>query len=106
MCRLRAPVSATRGVMTMVQCPYCKRTAMTLWRKAALGPGRAVNCQSCGKKVAVHWTAVFAAIPAFLGGYVLMKSGSSLLGFGAVAGGILLMGMLHTFLIPLVRNDV
>lgn len=91
--------------MMMVQCPYCKRAAMTLWRKAGLGPGRAINCQSCGKKVAAHWTAVFAAIPAFLGGFVLMKSRSSLPGFAAVAGGILLMGVLHTFLVPLVRND-
>jgi hypothetical protein len=55
--------------------------------------------------VATHWSAVFAAIPAFLGGYVLMKSGSSPLGIAAVVGGILLMGVVHTFLIPLVRND-
>lgn len=58
----------------MVECPYCNRAAMTLWRKSALGPGRVVRCQSCGKKVAAHWVAIFAAIPAFIGGMVLMKS--------------------------------
>ena len=75
---------------------------MSLLRKSALGPGRAVNCQSCGKKVAAHWSAVFAAIPAFLGGFALMKSESLLLGMAAVAVGLLVMGVIHTYLIPLV----
>lgn len=78
---------------------------MSLGRKSALGPGRVVRCQSCGRKVAAHWTGVFAAIPAFMGGLVLMKSESLLLGFAAVVGGILVMGVLHTFLVPLVRSD-
>jgi hypothetical protein len=68
-------------------------------------PGRAINCQSCGKKVATHWIAIFAAIPAFLGGFALMKSESVALGIAAVVGGILLMGVLQTFLVPLVRVD-
>ena len=78
---------------------------MSLGRKSALGPGRVVPCESCGKAVAAHWTAIFAAIPAFLGGFVLLKSESLLIGLAAVAGGILLMGLLHTFLVPLVRHD-
>jgi len=84
---------------------YCSRAAMSLGRKSALGPGRAVNCQSCGKRVAVHWIAIFAAIPAFMGGLVLMRSESLPLGIAAVVGGVLLMGVLHTFLVPLVRSD-
>jgi len=90
----------------MVKCPYCKRAAMTLWRKSALGPGRAVRCQSCGKNVAAHWSAVFAAIPAFLGGFVLMKFESLPVGIAAVVGGILIMGAVHTYLVPLVRHDI
>lgn len=78
---------------------------MSLVQKSTLGPGRAVNCQACGKKVAAHWSAIFAALPAFLGGYVLMKSGSSLLGIVAVVSGVLMMGALHTFLVPLIRAD-
>jgi len=78
---------------------------MTLLRKSALGPGRAVNCQSCGKKVSVHWAAVFAAIPAFLGGLMLMKSESLPVGIAALVGGVLIMGAIHTYLVPLVRND-
>lgn len=78
---------------------------MSPGRKSALGPGRVVRCQSCGNPVAAHWTAIFAAIPAFLGGLVLLKSESLLIGLAAVAGGILLMGLLHTFLVPLVRHD-
>ena len=89
----------------MVKCPYCSRAAMTLWRKSALGPGRAVNCQSCGRRVSTHWIAIFAAIPAFMGGLVLMKSESLPLGIAAVVGGVLIMGILQTFLVPLVRSD-
>jgi hypothetical protein len=40
-----------------------------------------------------------------LGGFVLMKSESLLLGIAAVVGGVLIMGVLQTFLVPLVRND-
>ena len=89
----------------MLECPYCKRPAMTLWQKSALGPGRAVNCQSCGKSVSAHWAAVFAAIPAFLGGLTLMKSASLPLGIAALVGGVLTMAAIHTYLVPLVRND-
>lgn len=89
----------------MVKCPYCGKPAMSPWRKSALGPGRAVNCQTCGRKVAVHWIAVFAAIPAFLGGLALMKTTSLSLGLAAVVAGILAMGLLHTFLVPLVRSE-
>ena len=90
----------------MVKCPYCNRSAMSLLRKSALGPGRMVSCQSCGKKVSAHWTGIFAAIPAFLGGFGMMKSESLPLGIAAMIGGILLMGVIHTFLVPLIRNDV
>ena len=89
----------------MVKCPHCGRAAMDLWRKSALGPGRAVNCQSCGKPVSAHWAAILAAIPAFLGGFVLMKSEMLPLGIFAVVGGVLAMGVLQTFLVPLVRGD-
>jgi hypothetical protein len=89
----------------MLKCPYCNRAAMSLWRKSALGPGRVVKCQSCGRPVAAHWTGILAAIPAFLGGFALMKSEYVLLGIVAVVGGVIAMGVLHTFLVPLVRSD-
>lgn len=89
----------------MTKCPYCGHPAMSLLRKSALGPGRAIKCQSCGKLVAAHWAAVFAAIPAFLGGLALMKSESLPLGIAAVAAGILVMAAIHTWLVPLVCYD-
>ena len=76
---------------------------MSLGQKSALGPGRVVNCQSCGKKVATHWIGILSAVPAFAGGLVLMKSEYAPLGFMAVLGGVLAMGLVHTFLVPLVR---
>jgi endogenous inhibitor of DNA gyrase (YacG/DUF329 family) len=89
----------------MVKCPYCGKAAMSPGQKSALGPGRVVACQSCGKKVAAHWTAILAAVPAFLGGYVFLNSESALVGFAAVAGGVLLMATLHTFVVPLMRSN-
>jgi hypothetical protein len=78
---------------------------MSLTRKSRLGPGRTINCQSCGKPVATHSMGVFAAIPAFLGGFVFLKSASMLLGIAAIVGGVLTMGLIQTFLVPLVRSD-
>lgn len=78
---------------------------MSFLQKSTFGPGRSVSCQSCGKKVATHWVVIFAGLPAFLGGYVLLKSGSSLIGVAAVAGGLACMALLQTFLVPLVRSE-
>jgi hypothetical protein len=89
----------------MVKCPYCSRPAMSLMRKSGLGPGRSIKCQSCGNPVTTHPMAVFAAIPAFLGGFVFLKSTSVLLGGLAIVGGVLAMAFIQTFLVPLVRSD-
>jgi len=89
----------------MVECPHCKRPAMSLLQKSALGPGRAVSCRACGKKVMAHWVAVFAAIPAFLGGMYMMKSASLPLGIAAIAAGLACMAALQTFAVPLVRGE-
>jgi hypothetical protein len=89
----------------MVKCPYCSRPAMSLMRKSGLGPGRMINCQWCGKPLTTHSMSVFAAIPAVLGGLFALRSGSLLLGSAAIMGGVLAMGLIQTFLVPLVRSD-
>jgi hypothetical protein len=48
---------------------------------------------------------VFAAIPAFAGGFLFLKSSSTLLGIAAIVAGVLTMGLIQTFLVPLVRSD-
>jgi hypothetical protein len=48
---------------------------------------------------------VLAAFPAFMGGVLALKSASFLLGGAAIVGGILTMGLIQTFLVPLVRSD-
>jgi hypothetical protein len=79
----------------MVTCPYCHLPAMSLARKAGLSPGRVIPCQSCGKPVTTHSMAVFAAIPAFLGGFVALNSGSLMRGFLSVVGGVLAMAFIR-----------
>jgi hypothetical protein len=78
---------------------------MSLMRKSGLGPGRTINCQACGNPVTTHSMGVFAAIPAFLGGLVALRSSSLLLGGAAVVAGIMTMAFIQTFLVPLVRSD-
>jgi hypothetical protein len=78
---------------------------MSFLQKSALGPGRAASCRACGRKVMAHWVAVFAAIPAFLGGSFMMKSDSLPLGIAAIAGGLVAMAALQVFAVPLVRGE-
>ena len=89
----------------MIKCPHCGNPAMSLVRKSGLGPGRTINCQSCGMPVTTHSMGVFAAIPAVLGGFAALNSGSLLLGIAAVVGGILTMAFIQTFLVPLAKSD-
>ena len=89
----------------MVTCPHCSRPAMSLGKKASLGPGRVVKCQSCGRPVATHWVGILAAFPAFLGGFAMMKSASLPLGLAAVAAGIAAMALIQTFAVPLMKGD-
>jgi len=88
-----------------LKCPHCGRPAMSLGRKAGLSPGRVVGCQSCGKPVTAHPIAIFAAIPAFLGGFAALHSGSLLPGSLYVVFGVLAMALIQTFLIPLIKSD-
>lgn len=87
----------------MTRCPHCGREAMTLGQKASLGPGRIARCQSCGGGVAAHPMAILAALPAFMGGFAMLKSESVIIGMAAVAAGLAAMALVHTFAVPLIR---
>jgi hypothetical protein len=76
---------------------------MSLGEKASLGPGRVVRCRACGGAVTSHPAAILAAVPAFLGGFALLKSQSMMLGMAAVLAGLVAMALLHTFAVPLTR---
>lgn len=87
----------------MLTCPHCDQSAMPHARKALLGPTRAVPCQSCGKRVSVHWGGIVALVPFFA---VLLAG----MHFGLPFVVALLAGMLpmlagHVFLVPLVKRD-
>ena len=81
----------------MVKCPLCSQTAMTLGEKALLGPGRAVRCRACGKRIATHWIGILAALPAFLGGFAFLNAESTPLGLMYVLAGVAGMALLQTF---------
>ncbi|MEA3195388.1 MAG: hypothetical protein QOD26_3721 [Betaproteobacteria bacterium] len=76
---------------------------MSLWAKSSLGPGRAVSCQSCGKRISTHWIGIFAAVPAFLGGFAFLKAESTALGIACVVAGVVAMALIQTFLVPLMK---
>jgi hypothetical protein len=52
--------------MKHLDCPHCGKPAITILRKAFLGPGWPATCKECGKKVGVPyssarlWQIVFA----------------------------------------------
>ncbi|HUQ26057.1 MAG TPA: hypothetical protein VM140_10320 [Burkholderiales bacterium] len=76
---------------------------MSLWTKSSLGPGRAIACQSCGKRISTHWICIFAAVPAFLGGFAFLKADSTALGIACVVGGVIAMALIQTFAVPLMK---
>jgi hypothetical protein len=88
----------------VVKCPHCAGTAMTLGQKASLGPGRIVRCQACGGGVAAHPVAILAALPAFMGGFAMLKSDSAVVGMAAIVAGLVAMALLHTFAVPLIKS--
>ena len=88
----------------MITCPHCGRPAMSIVQKSALGPGRIVRCASCGKPVTAHALGMLAAVPAFLGGYYALQSGSMLVGGAAVVAGVATMALIQIFVVPLVRG--
>ena len=87
----------------MVTCPHCGQTAMTLGEKAMLGPGRAVRCRACSRRIAAHWVGILAALPAFLGGFAFLNAGSTPLGLIYVLAGVAGMAALQTFAVPLMK---
>ena len=44
-----------------MNCPYCGKRAMPLWRKCTLSPDQTMACVSCGRQVSVPWAAIGAA---------------------------------------------
>jgi cytochrome b subunit of formate dehydrogenase len=89
----------------MITCPRCKGAAMTLGEKALLGPGRAVRCRACGGRIATHWVGIFAALPAFLGGFAFLKADTVPLGLMFVLAGVAGMALLQTYVVPLMKVE-
>ncbi len=50
----------------LLNCPYCQHKAMGPLKKSLLGPARSVKCQSCQKRVSVHWASALMVIPALM----------------------------------------
>ena len=88
----------------MRTCPYCGNEALTVSRKAALGPIRSARCKSCGKRISVHPASVLAVIP-FVAGIGAAWYLRSAAGVAAIAVGAVAMFLLHEYFVPLVRRD-
>ena len=86
----------------MYQCPHCGKPAVTLLRKAFLGPGAPVPCQFCEKTVKVtfpDW--LKAALPGAVVMIAALFFESDLLIYGLSLIGLALMIGLHLMWVPL-----
>jgi DNA-directed RNA polymerase subunit RPC12/RpoP len=51
----------------MYACPHCGADTFSFWQKELLGPGRSIECRSCGGHVSVPWLGTFACLaPMFI----------------------------------------
>lgn len=39
----------------MHECPYCRRQAITTWRRYRLSPAKPTSCMHCGRKIGVSY---------------------------------------------------
>ncbi len=47
----------------MLTCPHCGKPGISAMRKLFLGPAVPATCKTCGKKVGVSYSSIFAGIP-------------------------------------------
>jgi hypothetical protein len=89
----------------MQTCPYCGEQAMPVYKKAFLGPGRAVPCDNCERPVSVNARGTYAAmlpvIALLIGGAVLGMENTLLLLLVGAAIAI----PLHVLFVPLETRD-
>jgi hypothetical protein len=90
----------------MFNCPHCGKLAITVLKKAILGPGVPVTCQSCGKNLKITYPAwLKAALP----GTAVMVAAwfieSKALMYGVSLVGLALMIGLHLIWVPLVKEQ-
>jgi len=78
---------------------------MTQFRKSFLGPARSVACDSCGRKVSVHWLGLSIIIPLLVGIFLKPILLPAWYAYLPLAAGIVATFAMQAFLIPLVPRD-
>ena len=85
-------------------CPNCGKSGVSFWRKQCLGPAGSTNCKSCGAKLSVPYSAIFAIIP-FLAAIVIGQYlKSPYLVAAVVLCGISAMAYIHHKFVPLIKK--
>lgn len=89
----------------MYQCPHCGKPAITTLRKAFLGPGALVPCQSCHKSIKISFTDwLKAALPGAAVMIAALFFESDAMVYGLSLAGLGLMIGLHLLWVPLVKE--
>jgi ribosomal protein S27E len=88
----------------MLNCPYCRKPAISLLRKCVLSPDQSVACSSCGKALSVPWGAVAVAAPVALG---IIGAINFEIPWNALAAfaGVIAYGILQRWVVPLEGRD-
>jgi endogenous inhibitor of DNA gyrase (YacG/DUF329 family) len=88
-----------------LDCPHCGKQAISMVRKAWLGPAMTATCQVCGKKVGVSYGAAMAAFIPFAAVIVLSSPVEPFSLKAAIwAVGIILTSVTHVRWVPLQKR--
>ena len=99
--------------MVKLECPHCRQTSISWWRKQVLGPARTISCPDCAASISVSWkhaipiiiTPVLAVL--FIGfiGPIIRDQVAPAWAFAlnglVVVLTLVVIGIYHHFLVPL-----
>jgi hypothetical protein len=88
-----------------VTCPLCQHQAMSPIEKLSLGPAKSVPCRNCGRRLRVSYGSLIGLIP-FLAAIVWSVFLHAFVAKVLVwLAGILVMGAIHLFWVPLKAEE-
>lgn len=84
-----------------LECPTCKKQAISSVRKMSMGPATPARCQYCDEKVGVSFAAMLAGVPFIAAIVAGLFIESYVLTFMLMVAGFAALSVIHLWVIPL-----